>query len=80
MEPLAKLRQELIEALSLRKPPRPRYTDAELGEEVEVELAEEEVGALMGSTSRLFAFMLDSGSQNPAANLLDGEWRARAAW
>lgn len=61
-------------ALGLREPPAPRYTESDLGDEVEFEPAVGLIGALVESAQTSLCFELDTGRPDPDSGRYSGAW------
>jgi len=71
---LWRLHREVEVDLGLRGEPPKRYTDAEIGEEVEFEPAKAVPGAIIESTYRSAVYNLDTGEPDPETGMLKGDW------
>lgn len=65
---------EIEALLSLGRPMAPRYTQSELIDEVEFELATTTPGALIACAKCAMILELDTGRPDPDSGLLDGQW------
>ncbi|MEM1349557.1 MAG: hypothetical protein AAGI01_13425 [Myxococcota bacterium] len=69
------LYEALENTLGLRAKPAPRYTESVLGDEVEFEMASEQIGAVMSCDGCAFVFEQDTGRPHPDTNVFMGDWR-----
>ena len=73
-EVLWRLHREVEDDLGLREKAPERYTESELGEEVEFEPAKAVPGAIIESTYRSAVYHLDTAKPDPDTNMLQGHW------
>ncbi len=75
---LWRIRIVLEEWLGLRQKPAPSYTEAELGNEVEFEMATGVTSGIIASSSEAMMLSLDTGRPDPDTGLYAGEWKPMA--
>lgn len=74
IEVMWRLYREVEQDLQLRGPAVRRYTESDIGEEVEFERAQSITGAVIESAYSSAIYEVDTGQPDPETNMFDGHW------